>query len=527
MENLIGKTLGQYQIIELIGRGGMAAVYKAYQPSLSRYVALKVLPDALAQDPQFVERFRREALAAAALRHPNIVVIHDVGQQSGFHYIAMEYLEGQTLLTVIQQTGGLPLPRIINIFNQIASALEYAHRRGLIHRDIKPSNIFIGPGDHVTLMDFGIVKAMFGAGLTSTGAMIGTPEYMSPEQIEGRTLDQRSDLYSLGVVLYQMLTGRVPFTGDSPTAIINGHLHLPPTPPSRLTAFVTPQVEAVVLRALAKNPQERFGSAQEMAWALAQAASGQAVIGAPIQRAAPTRSIVPLIALLIGLGGLMLITLIVVALAVMGAFKSGIGGVRTAGAHTLTVQPVVLATAAPTFTLRPTHTPAPDAPTSTPTPKPTQTPTPTAPPASPTASPTRVQAPTQTPKPLLTSTPTTAAEPRTVTLVSPANGATLRSSVVTFKWTGGALKSGEYFQVDVIPYQVQKGDCTTDYGPAGHQYSPLLTTHEWTTDIKANRGPAFYIPCPGRIEWVVYIKDASGKIIQETPRNYFVWNPLS
>ena len=226
MDNLIGKTLGQYQIIEVAGKGGMAVVYKAFQPSLNRYVALKVLPDYLAQDEQFVMRFEQEARAAAALRHPNIMVIYDVGQEGGTHYIAAEYLEGATLSQAIAvQRGPLPLPRIVNIINQLASALDFAHQRGLVHRDIKPSNAFIGADDHVTLMDFGIAKALQGgAQMTRTGTMVGTPEYMSPEQAEGRQIDQRSDIYSLGVMLYQLLTGRVPFQAETPTAVLLAHV---------------------------------------------------------------------------------------------------------------------------------------------------------------------------------------------------------------------------------------------------------------------------------------------------------------
>jgi len=276
MDNLIGKTLGKYQIMELAGKGGMAAVYKAYQPSLNRYVALKVLPPYLAQDEQFVARFKQEALAAAALRHPNIMVIYDVEEEGDIRYIAAEYLEGNTLAQVLeQQRGPVPLPRTVNILNQLASALDFAHQRGLVHRDVKPSNAFIGSDDHVTLMDFGIVKALTGGmQMTRTGAAIGTPEYMSPEQAEGRSVDQRSDIYSLGVVLYQLLTGRVPFEAKTPTQILLAHVTQPPTPPTQINPAIPRAVEAVVLRALAKRPEERFATAGEMAQALARAASG-------------------------------------------------------------------------------------------------------------------------------------------------------------------------------------------------------------------------------------------------------------
>jgi serine/threonine protein kinase len=278
MDNLIGKTLGQYQIIEVAGKGGMAVVYKAFQPSLNRYVALKVLPDYLAQDEQFVMRFEHEARAAAALRHPNIMVIYDVGQEGNTHYIAAEYLEGTTLAQAMsQQHGPLPLPRSVNIINQLASALDFAHARGLVHRDIKPSNAFIGADDHVTLTDFGIAKALQGgAQMTRTGTMVGTPEYMSPEQAEGRPIDQRSDIYSLGVMLYQLLTGRVPFQADTPTAVLLAHVTQAPQPPTQLNPSIPLAVEAVVLRSLAKRPEGRFPTAGEFARALTLAASGAA-----------------------------------------------------------------------------------------------------------------------------------------------------------------------------------------------------------------------------------------------------------
>ena len=268
---LIGKTLGQYQILELAGQGGMAKVYKAYQPSLNRHVALKVLPEYLAHDAEFVDRFKQEATAAAALRHPNIVVIYDIGEADHLHYIATEFLEGQTLEQMLKQSGALPLPRIVSVVNQVASALEAAHEHGLIHRDIKPSNVFISPREHVTLMDFGIVKAMSATRLTRTGMLVGTPEYMSPEQAEGLPLDWRSDLYSLGVMLYEMLTGHVPFDAPTPNAVLYAHVNKPPVPPSQLNPKIPQIIEPVVLRALAKRPDDRFRSDAEFASALEQA----------------------------------------------------------------------------------------------------------------------------------------------------------------------------------------------------------------------------------------------------------------
>lgn len=270
---LIGKTVGQYQIVELAGQGGMATVYKAYQPSLNRYVALKVLPEYLAHDDEFVKRFKQEATAAAALRHPNIIVIYDIGEAGNVHYIATEFLEGQTVDAALKQSGALSLPRVVKIVNQLASALEAAHQQGLIHRDVKPSNVFINARDHVTLMDFGIVKAVSSTRLTRTGLLVGTPEYMSPEQAEGQALDGRSDLYSLGVVVYQMLTGQTPFNAPTPNAILYAHVNHPPTPLSRLNPAIPSSVETVVLRSLAKKPADRFQSVAEFADALEQAAN--------------------------------------------------------------------------------------------------------------------------------------------------------------------------------------------------------------------------------------------------------------
>jgi len=543
-DTMIGKPLGQYQIVQLAGKGGMATVYKAFQPSLNRFVAIKVLPEYLAADEQFVARFKQEALAAAALRHPNILVIHDVGQQGNLHYIAMEFLEGRPLSDVIQQAGGLDPQRTARILEQVASALDFAHRRGVIHRDIKPANIFLSADDHVTLVDFGIAKALSSAaGLTRSGAVIGTPEYMSPEQVDGRPISPRSDIYSLGIVLYQMLTGYVPFGGDTPSAIMLAHVTKMPMPPSQLSAFVTPEIEAVVMRALAKNPQQRFANVREMAQAFSQAVNIRRPM--PTTRVAPIasqatlpaaarpvsrQSSFPIWPLLAGVAALGLVALVVVVFLASRAFKLG-GGLTVSGAAgTATSAPVV---SGPTSTLMPTQTPVPPtlAPSPTPAPLPTRTLPPTAThqptPTRPAATPTRT-GPTKTPQAAATLTPTAANEPRAVTQLSPAAGTRFRSSATSFKWAGGALQPGETFMVEIIPYQAEKKNaCMTesDYGRGGHQYSPPLTAHEWTTDIAAVP-VGVYKPCAGPIEWVVHIKDASGKVIASTPRSSFVWNPL-
>jgi serine/threonine-protein kinase len=266
---MIGKTLGNYQIIEELGRGGMAVVYRAFQPSLNRYVAIKVLPPQFAFDQQFVERFQREAKAAAGLRHPNIVVIHDVGQHEGIYYIVMEHLEGRTLKQLIDQEGSLPPKRVARIVEQVGAALDYAHQRGFVHRDVKPSNIFVGKGDHTTLTDFGIAKAASETQhLTREGTLMGTPEYMSPEQAGGGEVDPRTDLYALGVVLYHMLVGRVPFRGTTPHAVLHAVIYEPPPPPRQISPNISPAVESVILKAIAKRPEQRFQRGPDLVDAL-------------------------------------------------------------------------------------------------------------------------------------------------------------------------------------------------------------------------------------------------------------------
>jgi serine/threonine protein kinase len=264
MDTLIGKTLGSYQIISEIGRGGMAIVYKAYQPTLNRYVALKVLPPYLAHDDEFVRRFEMEAQNAARLKHPNIVIIHDVGEEGGYHYIVMEFLEGITLRALVERSRALPEPRALDLLNQIASALDYAHAAGFVHRDVKPANVLIGANDLATLTDFGIAKAAEGTRLTRTGTLMGTPEYMSPEQARGEPVDYRTDIYSLGVVAYEMLSGRVPFDGTTPHAVLHKVIYDAPPPLRTMNPRVSAPVEPAVMRALAKDPPARYASAEEM-----------------------------------------------------------------------------------------------------------------------------------------------------------------------------------------------------------------------------------------------------------------------
>jgi serine/threonine protein kinase len=271
MRDLTGKAWGRFQIIEERGRGGMAVVYKAYDGVLQRTVALKVLLPLLTSNVEFTQRFRREAITAANLRHPHIVVIYDVGAHEDYQYIVMEYLEGWTLQQEIERKGPMPLARTVSIVGQLTEALEYAHQQHLVHRDIKPANIIVGAQDHVTLTDFGLVKAASSSKITGEGVAVGTLKYMSPEQAVGRELDYRSDLYSLGVVVYEMLTGRTPFSGGTPYQTLHELIYEPPIRPSAVNPRVDPGVEEALLRALAKEPGSRFGRAGAFAQALALA----------------------------------------------------------------------------------------------------------------------------------------------------------------------------------------------------------------------------------------------------------------
>jgi serine/threonine protein kinase len=263
------QQVGPYRIIQQIGQGGMATVYKARHERLERFVAVKVMHQAFAEDPTFHARFEREAKIIAALEHPNIVPVHDFAEVDHQPYLIMKYIEGRTLKqTLIKQA--LSLADILRIMTPIADALDYAHRMGVLHRDIKPSNIIIAPNGTPYLTDFGMARiAQAGESTISTDMMLGTPQYISPEQALGRTtLDARTDLYSLGVVLYELIVGQVPYSGDTPYSVIHDHIYRPLPQPSAVNPQVTPAIEAVLVKALEKEPAKRYASASEMMGAL-------------------------------------------------------------------------------------------------------------------------------------------------------------------------------------------------------------------------------------------------------------------
>ena len=452
--SLIGKRLGRYEIRSEIGRGGMGMVFEGFDALLQRTVAIKVLPPQFAFDEDFVRRFHREGVMSAQLHHVNVVTIHDVGEHDGFHYLVMEFLEGKTLDQWLKDHGTMPLGQAVPVLRQIASALDFAHSRGMIHRDIKPSNIMLTAEGHATLMDFGLVRAAEGAMLTRTGMVVGTPEYMAPEQATGAEVDARTDVYALGVVLYRMLSGKLPFTRSTPYAVTYAHIHEPPPPLRQTRADLPPRLEAILLKALAKDPAARYQRAGHLADDFAAAVAelpaavrttvptaavtrvaqpaaevhaAQTLIGgAPTLRmdseppvVAPALSAAPAVATTrAGATRLPLIIGAVALLAVLGIVGALLASNRgSASAPTATPQVLVVVSPSPlattlivetpppatvtatvaTATLAPTATAAPlpsDTPTAAATDTPTNTPAPTATPAN-----------TPTPRPAVTVAP--------------------------------------------------------------------------------------------------------------------------
>jgi len=383
-QDLIGKHLGKYRIVARLGRGGMAEVYKAFQPSLDRYVAVKVLHSFMAEEKDFLARFRREAKNVAALRHPNIVQVFDFDVEDEQYYMVMEFLDGPTLKSRLESLHlhgeRLPLKDVLRITRDVGLALGYAHERGIVHRDVKPANVILETSGRVILTDFGVAKILTGTQFTATGTVLGTPAYMAPEQGLGQPGDGRSDIYSLGVMLYEMATGRLPFDADTPLAVVMKHIH-DPLPLPRLVAPDLPEsLERVILRALAKDPADRYDRVEGMLADLeavgATAPPAPAPSVEPLRPSAPAASAPkrsgPAVALALGGGlGVLVCAAGVVALGIFlvtgGNLTNGLSG----GPVPATDSPAATRTdAAPTArrTARPTAT---DEPTSAPTAAPT------------------------------------------------------------------------------------------------------------------------------------------------------------
>ncbi len=410
---------GRYRLGGLLGQGGMAVVHGAEDAELGRTVAIKVLREPLSADPEFVERFRREARAAAALSHPNIVAVFDVGRDGDTSYIVMELVEGEDLKDLIRREAPLSPARVVNLGCQLAAALEYAHRRGIVHRDVKSQNVIVTPDGQLKIGDFGIAVALGSRSITQTGMVIGSVHYMAPEQLQGKPSTAATDVYSLGVVLYEMATGSLPFEADAPLAVARLHIEAEPASPQQLNPRLPPDLAAVISRAIEKDPSDRFQSAAEVAAALrgqrAQAGQRTAVVAAapatatvrtrrvatepttpwtvvaePPPRRAPPPGRPRQAGGGFGLGSFLLLGLL------LGALGTAIGWFLASPPDA----PVPQATPAPVVTQSPQPKPAeatkPAAPTTAPTPRPpTQTTVPTPPP--PTAPPKPTIAPTRPP----------------------------------------------------------------------------------------------------------------------------------
>jgi predicted Ser/Thr protein kinase len=503
------KALGKYEILEEIGRGGFAVVYRARDTELDREVALKVLHPYWTNDPGFAARFRREARAAARLRHPHIVTVYEAGEAEGQLYIAMEYLPGRTLQELLEAEGALLLEQALPILEQVAEALDYAHGQGVVHRDVKPGNVIVEEterGVQATLTDFGLVKAMEGsAALTSQGTLLGSPEYMAPEQADperAAEVGPAADRYALGIVAYQVLTGRVPFPGNTP-ATLNAHEHKPVPRPRSLRPELSKAVETALLKMLAKAPADRYTSACAFAARLREAMLTESqtrmweaqlalfyerlqaaiarddwaevlVLGGQIQALNASYRDVPQLTAHARkrlrhlqqkpmptwawiAGGAVVLVLLA---SLSGWALSWWSPLRPTSTPTSTATPTGTPTLTPadTPTLTRTRTSTPTrtrTPTCTPTVTPTDTPTPTA---------------TPTPRPI-TPTPAPVIPPQ---LVAPSKGETFKNPIV-FQWSD-SLRAGQTYQV------------TARHPGSGHVVqSGLLTGQTWTTDLPAEK----------------------------------------
>jgi hypothetical protein len=255
---------GRYQILKELGRGGMGIVFHAYDKQLKEQVAIKILSPLLSNDSDALERLKREVSAARRITHSNVIRIHDISEINGLHFISMEYFHGMNLKEYIKRHGPLSTMQAYNIAAQICDGLEAAHREGVVHRDLKSQNIILDPTNKIKIIDFGLARTAHMEGMTATGLIMGTPEYMAPEQVSGKRIDERADIYSFGVILYELFTGKVPFTGDSAIAVGFKQLKEDPLPPSQVTPGVSPEIERIIFKALEKDPARRYRSVAEL-----------------------------------------------------------------------------------------------------------------------------------------------------------------------------------------------------------------------------------------------------------------------
>ncbi len=261
--NIATALEGRYQILKELGRGGMGIVFQAHDKQLKEQVAIKILSPLLSNDDQALERLKREVSAARRVTHPNVIRIHDISEMGGLHYVSMEYFPGTNLKEFVKKSGALSLMQAYNIASQICDGLEAAHRQGIIHRDLKTQNIIIH-GNQIKIIDFGLARTSHLEGMTATGLIMGTPEYMAPEQVSGQKVDERADIYSLGIILYELFTGKVPFTGDSAIAVGFKQLKEDPPPPREINSQLPESIERIILRALQKDPVRRYFSVAEL-----------------------------------------------------------------------------------------------------------------------------------------------------------------------------------------------------------------------------------------------------------------------
>jgi serine/threonine protein kinase len=292
--NVVTALEGRYQVLKELGRGGMGIVFQAYDKHLQEQVAIKILSPMLSNDPDALERLKREVSAARRITHPNVIRIHDIAEANGLQYVSMEYFGGTNLKEYIKQSGGLSVMEAFNIASQICDGLQAAHSQGVIHRDLKSQNIILNSATQVKIIDFGLAHTQQMQGLTATGLIMGTPEYMAPEQVAGKKVDERADIYSLGIILYELFTGRVPFTGPSAISVGFQQIKDSPEAPSSVNPQISRSLEQVILKALEKEPMKRYADVSELKNALETAVNQPVRSGAyqqPTSVPAPVKSV--------------------------------------------------------------------------------------------------------------------------------------------------------------------------------------------------------------------------------------------